>query len=176
MEVSLRPRFAFEAKDGAYKRGEYLTSGFNVSPGAATGMAVLDADLAEQWERAGKDVTLVLHETGPDDMPGTIAARGMLTKRGDTTSAAAVIARQLGRPAVVGCEAISVDLDTRAGSWLPSRTPLVLCSVVYRFRWKCRAGSRVIPRSASDVCPEPGRGKAIPICADGDCFADARND
>ena len=77
------------------------------------GIAAFDADLAEEWGLAGKDVIMVRPETKPDDVHGMIASRGIVTSRGGATSHAAVVARQFGTPAVVGCEAIEIDLESR---------------------------------------------------------------
>jgi pyruvate,orthophosphate dikinase len=114
VDTLLHPQFTDEAKDTARKADTYLTSGVNASPGAAVGMAAFTADLAEKWGvEEGKDVIMVRPETKPDDVHGMIASRGILTSRGGATSHAAVVARQFGTPAVVGCEAIEIDLDGR---------------------------------------------------------------
>jgi pyruvate,orthophosphate dikinase len=113
VDTLLHPQFDPKAKDQAHIEGTYLTSGVNASPGAAVGIAALDADLAEEWGLGGKDVIMVRPETKPDDVHGMIASKGILTSRGGATSHAAVVARQFGTPAVVGCEAIEIDLDAR---------------------------------------------------------------
>jgi pyruvate,orthophosphate dikinase len=113
VDTLLHPQFDLEAKKAAYTQGTYLASGVNASPGAAVGIAAFDADLAEEWGLAGKAVIMVRPETKPDDVHGMIAAKGIVTSRGGATSHAAVVARQFGKPAVVGCEAIVIDLDAR---------------------------------------------------------------
>jgi pyruvate,orthophosphate dikinase len=114
VDTLLHPQFTEEAKDAARAADTYLTSGVNASPGAAVGMAAFTADLAEEWGVGeGKDVIMVRPETKPDDVHGMIASKGILTSRGGATSHAAVVARQFGTPAVVGCEAIEIDLDGR---------------------------------------------------------------
>jgi pyruvate,orthophosphate dikinase len=113
VDTLLHPQFDDKAKAQARDEGTYLASGVNASPGAAVGIAALDADLAEEWGLAGKDVIMVRPETKPDDVHGMIASKGILTSRGGATSHAAVVARQFGTPAVVGCEAIEIDLDAR---------------------------------------------------------------
>jgi pyruvate,orthophosphate dikinase len=113
VDALLHPQFDPRAKDRAREEGTYLASGVNASPGAAVGLAAFDADLAEEWGLAGKDVIMVRPETKPDDVHGMIASKGILTSRGGATSHAAVVARQFGTPAVVGCEAIVIDLDAR---------------------------------------------------------------
>ncbi|AEI39893.1 pyruvate, phosphate dikinase [Paenibacillus mucilaginosus] len=85
-----------------------LASGLPASPGAATGQAVFDADTAEEWARAGRQVLLVRAETTPEDIHGVLAATGVLTTRGGMTSHAAVVARGMGKPCVCGCEALRI--------------------------------------------------------------------
>jgi pyruvate,orthophosphate dikinase len=78
------------------------------------GVVALDADLAEKWaNQGGKDVIMVRPETKPDDVHGMLAARGILTSRGGRTSHAALVARQFGKPAVVGVDALEIDLEAR---------------------------------------------------------------
>ncbi len=90
-----------------------IAQGLNVSPGAAVGIVALDADTAQRWAQEGKDVILVRPETKPNDVHGMLAAKGLLTSRGGRTSHAALVARQFGKPAVVGVEAMELDLDER---------------------------------------------------------------
>jgi pyruvate,orthophosphate dikinase len=113
VDTLLHPQFDPAAKKAAYKEGTYLASGVNASPGAAVGIAAFDPDLAEKWGLEGKAVIMVRPETKPDDVHGMIAAKGILTSRGGATSHAAVVARQFGKPAVVGCESIAIDLEAR---------------------------------------------------------------
>ena len=79
------------------------------SPGAAFGKIVFDNDAAEASEKAGVPCILVRRETNPDDLRGMVAANGVLTSRGGKTSHAAVVARGMGKTAVVGAENIAVD-------------------------------------------------------------------
>ena len=89
-----------------------IAKGLNVSPGAAVGVIAFDPDLAERWAKEeGKSVILVRPETRPDDVHGMLAAKGVVTSKGGRTSHAALVARQFGKPAVVGVEAIEIDLD-----------------------------------------------------------------
>jgi len=94
-------------------RAAVLCTGLPASPGAASGVAVFDADVAEQRAAAGERVILVRDETTPEDFHGIVAARAVLTARGGMTSHAAVVARGMGKCAVVGCQAISVDAEHR---------------------------------------------------------------
>src|SRR5205807_3841072 len=72
------------------------------SPGSATGEAVFDADTAEEWGRTGRPVILVRVETIANAVHGMIEARGILTSTGGTASHAALVARGMGRPCIVG--------------------------------------------------------------------------
>jgi pyruvate,orthophosphate dikinase len=93
---------------------EPVAIGLNVSPGAAVGMVAFDADTAERWvKQENKQVIMVRPETKPDDVHGMLAAEGILTSRGGRTSHAALVARQFGKPAVVGVSELEIDLDAR---------------------------------------------------------------
>ncbi len=109
----LLPRFRPEAVWQARERDEFLTKGLNASPGAAVGRAVFDADRAQEMGQNGERVILVRPETSPDDVHGLIAAQGVLTARGGMTSHAAVVARGMGKPAVVGADDVRIDLRGR---------------------------------------------------------------
>mgnify|MGYP001249903671 FL=1 len=91
---------------------EVIARGLPASPGAATGAVVFNADRAVEWAMEGKAVILVRKETSPDDIHGMDVARGILTAKGGMTSHAAVVARQMGKTCVAGCEAIDVDEGT----------------------------------------------------------------
>src|SRR4029077_9119459 len=86
-----------------------IAKGLPASPGAATGQAVFDADVAAERGGKGEPVILVRQETNPDDIHGMDAAQGILTARGGMTSHAAVVARGMGKSCVAGCEDIKVS-------------------------------------------------------------------
>lgn len=89
-----------------------IAKGLNVSPGAAVGIIAFDPGLAERWAKEeGRNVILVRPETRPDDVHGMLAAKGVVTSKGGRTSHAALVARQFGKPAVVGVSEIEIDLD-----------------------------------------------------------------
>ena len=88
-----------------------LGAGINAVPGAACGRVVLTAGRAEQEAEAGRTVILVREETSPEDVGGMYAAAGILTATGGKTSHAAVVARGWGKCCIVGCDALSIDLD-----------------------------------------------------------------
>ncbi|MPZ13211.1 MAG: pyruvate, phosphate dikinase, partial [Chloroflexi bacterium] len=109
----LLPRFEPATKQRAIDEGRLLTVGVSASPGAACGQAVFDADRADELGRDEQKLILVRPETSPDDVHGMIAAQGVLTSRGGKTSHAAVVARGMGIPAVVGAAAVTIDLSGR---------------------------------------------------------------
>ncbi|MDQ3696843.1 MAG: pyruvate, phosphate dikinase [Gemmatimonadota bacterium] len=94
-------------------RATPIAVGLPASPGAASGVAVFDPDVAEQRAAAGERVILVRDETTPEDFHGIVAARAVLTARGGMTSHAAVVARGMGKCAIVGCRDIAVDIANR---------------------------------------------------------------
>ncbi len=114
IDFFLHPQFDIKAVEAAKAEGRLLASGLNVSPGAAVGVVAFDADRAEAWAKEeGKQVIMVRPETRPDDVHGMLAAKGILTTRGGRTSHAALVARQFGKPAVVGVSSLTVDLGRR---------------------------------------------------------------
>ncbi len=90
-----------------------LATGLPASPGAAVGKVVFDPDEAVEQAKNGVSVILVRLETSADDVHGMEAAKGFLTARGGMTSHAAVVARGMGKPCIVGCEEISVDTERK---------------------------------------------------------------
>ncbi len=109
----LHPQFDTDAKELAVKAKRNIAKGVNASPGAAVGIAAFDADVAEKWGKAGRQVIMVRPETKPDDVHGMLASKGILTSRGGATSHAAVVARQFGVPCVCGAEMLDIDLKGR---------------------------------------------------------------
>ncbi len=89
-----------------------LGKGLPAGPGAAAGKIALTADRAVEMQALGEQVVLVRQETSPDDIHGMNASLGFLTARGGMTSHAAVVARQMGKVCVAGCEAVEVDNAT----------------------------------------------------------------
>jgi pyruvate,orthophosphate dikinase len=89
-----------------------LGKGLPAGPGAAAGKIALTPDRAVEMNARGERAILVRQETSPDDIHGMNAAQGFLTARGGMTSHAAVVARQMGKVCVAGCEAVEVDGTT----------------------------------------------------------------
>jgi len=113
VDFFLHPQFDPASKQAAVDAGRQIAVGLNVSPGAAVGMVAFDPDLAEAWAKEGKEVILGRPETKPDDVHGMLAANGIVTSRGGRTSHAALVARQFGKPAVVGAHELDIDLEKR---------------------------------------------------------------
>jgi pyruvate,orthophosphate dikinase len=86
-----------------------IARGLPASPGAASGIITLTADMAEKRASQGQSVILVRLETSPEDIHGMHAAAGILTARGGMTSHAAVVARGMGRPCVSGAGELRID-------------------------------------------------------------------
>jgi pyruvate,orthophosphate dikinase len=109
----LRPIFDAEAKKRAVADGRLLAKGLPAGPGAAAGRIVFFAPDAEAWKARGEKVILARHETSPEDIRGMSAAEGFLTAFGGMTSHAALVARQMGKVCIVGCDALSFDYHAR---------------------------------------------------------------
>ena len=109
----LRPIFDNKDKEQAAKEGRILAKGLPAGPGAATGKIVFHAEDAVARKESGEQVVLCRTETSPDDIRGMEAAQGILTARGGMTSHAALVARQMGKVCVAGCEALSIDYSAR---------------------------------------------------------------
>jgi pyruvate,orthophosphate dikinase len=108
----LAPDFDADAKKKAVAGSALLAHGLPAGPGAAAGKIALTAERAAEMAPAGP-VLLVRAETSPEDIVGMHVAAGILTSRGGMTSHAAVVARGLGKPCIVG--AGDLDVDQEAG-------------------------------------------------------------
>jgi len=87
-----------------------IAKGLPASPGAASGRIVFNTDEAAELGEVGERVILVRPETTPEDIHGMVASQGVLTSRGGMTCHAAVVARGMGKPAIVGAEELKIDL------------------------------------------------------------------
>ena len=106
----LAPVFDANEKQKSLSSGRQLGRGLPAGPGAATGRIAFSAERAVAMAK-DDPVILVRVETSPEDISGMHSAAGILTTRGGLTSHAAVVARGMGRPCVVGAGALRVDYN-----------------------------------------------------------------
>lgn len=97
----------------AVKRFNPITKGIPASPGAASGIVIFDVKRAVSIGENGTRVILVREETKPEDVPAFFSSTGILTSRGGKTSHAAVVARGMGKPCIVGCSDIKIDYSSK---------------------------------------------------------------
>jgi pyruvate, orthophosphate dikinase len=105
-----------------------LATGLPASPGAGAGRVVFDPEEAVRLSAEGMAVMLVREETSPDDFSGMAVSEGIITSRGGMTSHAAVVARGMGKPCVVGARELEIHADqgffdargrrVEAGDWI----------------------------------------------------------
>ena len=98
---------------------------------------------------------LVRRETNPDDLPGMIAAAGVLTSRGGKTSHAAVVARGMGRTCVCGADALNIDPER--GEFTVGDRPVRAGEVISIDGTTGRIYLGEVPVQPSPVAPLPGR-------------------
>ena len=98
------------------KNYKNLSKGIAASPGAASGIAVFNIDKAVTMGENGAKVILVREETKPEDVPAFFSSVGILTSRGGKTSHAAVVARGMGKPCIVGCSELKIDYDAQTAT------------------------------------------------------------
>ena len=104
--------------DPAMRKGlQKIATGLPASPGAAVGRAAFTSEDAVEMAPKGP-VLLVRKETTPDDIHGMDVSKGILTAVGGLTSHAAVVARGMGRPCVVGASSVAVDEEKKEASIL----------------------------------------------------------
>jgi len=110
----LRPLFDDDALKKAKDENRVVARGLNAGPGAATGKVVFSSERVKHYVHdKNLPVILVREETSPEDVGGMSMSEGILTARGGMTSHAALVARQLGKVCIVGCEALEIDYDKR---------------------------------------------------------------
>ena len=175
-------------------RAQPICVGLPASPGAASGIAVFDPDSAEERHAAGDAVILVRDETTPEDFHGIVAARAVLTARGGMTSHAAVVARGMGKCAVVGCKEIEVDTQHRRfsvngtvvseGDWLTvdgatgrvfeGNLPTIPSEVVQVTNGTLSASSAPVYQSYSELLGWADEVRTLKVRANADTPRDAR--
>ncbi len=111
LESAQRHEFDPKAYQEALNDGKLLVDGLSASDGAAVGVVAFDSATAQLLAQDGKNVILVRRDTSPDDLPGMLVAKAIVTSTGGVTSHAAVVARSLGIPAVVGASRLSISLS-----------------------------------------------------------------
>ena len=116
----LAPIFDTEAKNTAH--AFLAAKGLNAGPGAASGIAAFSSSKAVELKQKGIRCILVRDEANPNDFAGMVAAEGILTMRGGSTSHAAVVARGMGKPCVVGCGSLVLNEKNKT---LSSETKLI---------------------------------------------------
>ena len=109
LDTLLHPNFDTKA----IKEAKPFATGLPASPGAGAGQIYFTAHDAAAAAKAGQNVILVREETTPEDIEGMDLSKAILTARGGMTSHAAVVARGMGRPAVVGCHDIFIDEEAK---------------------------------------------------------------
>ncbi len=105
LDALLHPQF----DPAALKKAKPVAAGLPASPGAACGQIYFTAEAVTKAFNGGQDALLVRVETSPEDIEGMNNSIGILTARGGMTSHAAVVARGMGKCAVVGCAALKID-------------------------------------------------------------------
>lgn len=95
------------------KSFKQVAKGIAASPGASSGVAVFDVKRATAMGENGAKVILIREETKPEDVPAFFASVGILTSRGGKTSHAAVVARGMGKPCVVGCSELKIEYEEK---------------------------------------------------------------
>jgi pyruvate, orthophosphate dikinase len=113
LRAAARPGFDGDALDEARAAGRVVVTGIGACPGQVSGELVLDPDRAKDRAEAGADVVLARAVTSPADLHGMIAAVGIVTATGGSTSHAAVVARALGTACVVGAGELEIDAVAR---------------------------------------------------------------
>ena len=165
-----------------------LAKGLPAGPGGAAGKIVFSSREAEEQKKKGEPVLLLRKETSPEDINGMIAAEAVLTLRGGMTSHAAVVARSMGKPCVVGCEEAEIDeeaktvrfpsLELKEGDFLSldggtgcvyagalKTSPAALNDVFFRFMEKADRYARLQTMANADT-PEDAQ-KALDLGAKG---------
>jgi pyruvate,orthophosphate dikinase len=167
-----------------------IATGVAASPGAAVGGIVLDSVKAQE---AAGPVILVRRETTPDDLPGMIAAQGILTSHGGKTSHAAVVARGMGKPCVCGAEAMAIDdvartvtigeltlhegdvisVDGATGQVFRGQVAVQPSPVVQHFETGDAAGRRAVVAAVDRLLRHADQVRRLAVQANADTPADA---
>ncbi len=182
----------FSPKERA--KAKSIAEGLAASPGAATGRVVFTADDAVKWHHKKKKVILVRQETVPDDIHGMAVSSGVLTATGGMTSHAAVVSRQMGKPAVVGCGAMEVEEHGKTltingqniaeGDWISfdgstgdiflEELPTMNSEIIQVIEGKLSAGSSKLYEDFDQILKWAGSFKKLDVRANADTPEDAK--
>jgi pyruvate, orthophosphate dikinase len=171
-----------------------IAKGISASPGAAVGKVVFDSVVAGEWAARGEAVILVRRETNPDDLPGMIAAEGILTSRGGKTSHAAVVARGMGKTCVSGADDLEIDIkgktvttksgttfgegevisiDGTSGAVYLGEVPVVPSPVVEYFEGKIAAGDDALVAAVDRIIKHADAQRRLGVRTNADTGEDA---
>lgn len=92
-----------------------VITGIGASGGIAVGRAAFDSESVQQLAAAGDPVVLMRPDTNTADVAGFVVAAGIVTSVGARTAHAALVARQMGKPCVVGCRDMAIDGSAKSG-------------------------------------------------------------
>ncbi|MCP4807619.1 MAG: pyruvate, phosphate dikinase, partial [Proteobacteria bacterium] len=170
-----------------------IGKGLPASPGAASGKVVFHSEEAQELVERGEQVVLVRMETSPEDIQGMTVSEGILTSRGGQTSHAAVVARGMGKPCVVGASDIAVDygrqlfyagdtvvrrgdfitLDGSTGEIMegsvPTLPPATDSGAMSKLLAWADARARLTVRANADNGPDAARARELGACGIGLC-------
>ncbi|AZO22765.1 pyruvate, phosphate dikinase [Mesorhizobium sp. M1E.F.Ca.ET.045.02.1.1] len=90
-----------------------IATAASAATGVASGEIAFEEDVARRRKQAGAQVILVRRDAETRDIAALELADGLLTQHGARTSHAAVVARQLGKVCLVGCETMMIDEAAR---------------------------------------------------------------
>ncbi|WP_433088843.1 pyruvate, phosphate dikinase [Dactylosporangium sp. CA-052675] len=167
---------AFDLSGGPRRVG----SGVAASPGAAVGAVVLDSHRAAELAATGTPVILVRRETTPDDLPGMIAAQGILTSHGGKTSHAAVVARGMGKTCVCGAtldielrEGDLVSIDGTSGAVYLGSVPTQPSPIVRYFEGELAPDADPLVRAVDRLLTHADKRRRLAVRANADTAGDA---
>ncbi|MDQ7779639.1 MAG: pyruvate, phosphate dikinase [Planctomycetota bacterium] len=189
MQQVLHPIFDSKARS----KFKVIAVGLSASPGAAAGHIVFDPDRAVELAAAGERTILVRPETSPDDIHGMYASKGFLTSTGGMTSHAAVVGRQMGKPAVVGCGVVRVDetahtmtvgditlkemdylsIDGATGEVMVGDVPLTDSEVLQVIRGEMKPAESELCRNFESILKWADKARKIGVRANADIPRDA---
>jgi pyruvate,orthophosphate dikinase len=92
--------------------GDPIILGIGASGGIAVGRAAFASEGAQRLAAAGDPVILMRPDTSTADVAGFAVAAGIVTAVGARTAHAALVARQMGKPCIVGCDTMTIDATT----------------------------------------------------------------